>query len=79
MWQELLRANKDFIFTISTPGAQGGDSNARNGLTSQHAYTVLEAVEHKDEKGESVRLIRIRYVYLCFSELSLREPRKVTM
>ncbi|KAG6356919.1 hypothetical protein INS49_014794 [Diaporthe citri] len=60
LWQELLRANKDFIFTIATPGAQGGDSDARNGLTSQHAYTVLEAVEHQDENGKSVRFVRIR-------------------
>ncbi|KAL2288831.1 hypothetical protein FJTKL_03485 [Diaporthe vaccinii] len=60
LWQELLRANKDFIFTISTPGAQGDDSDARNGLTSQHAYTVLEAVEHEDENGKSVRFVRIR-------------------
>ncbi|KAK7712000.1 hypothetical protein SLS64_005271 [Diaporthe eres] len=60
LWQELLRANKDFIFTIATPGEQGGDSNARNGLTNQHAYTVLEAVEHEDENGNSVRFVRIR-------------------
>ncbi|KAJ0116929.1 Calpain-9 [Diaporthe amygdali] len=51
LWQELLRANKDFIFTISTPGAEGGDSDSRNGLTSQHAYTVLEAVEHENPWG----------------------------
>ncbi|KAL1853962.1 hypothetical protein Daus18300_011629 [Diaporthe australafricana] len=60
LWQELLGANKDFIFTIGTPGAEGGDSNSRNGLTSQHAYTVLDAVEKEDENGKNVRLVRIR-------------------
>lgn len=68
LWQELLRANKDFIFTIATPGSQGGDSDYRNGLTSEHAYTVLKAVEHKDENGKNVRLVLIRYVDLSNSQ-----------
>ncbi|KAH8765035.1 hypothetical protein F5883DRAFT_497474 [Diaporthe sp. PMI_573] len=69
LWQELLRANKDFIFTISTPGAAGGDTDERNGLTSQHAYTVLQAVEHEDENGKSVRFVRIRNPW------GVRDPR----
>ncbi|KAF2747902.1 cysteine proteinase [Sporormia fimetaria CBS 119925] len=60
LWKELLEVNKQFLFSASSPGAYGGDSYARNGLTLGHAYSILKAVEEEDEDGNKHRLVLIR-------------------
>lgn len=60
LWKELLNTNKEFIFATGTPSSSGGDSDFRSGLAYQHAYSVLEATEQADEKGNKVRLVRLR-------------------
>ncbi|EKG09695.1 hypothetical protein MPH_13217 [Macrophomina phaseolina MS6] len=60
LWKELLNANKEFIFATGTPSSASGDSDFRSGLACQHAYSVLEATEPEDEKGNTVRLVRLR-------------------
>jgi hypothetical protein len=62
LWRELLQVNKEFVFSASSPGAYGGDSNARRGLALSHAYSVLKAVDAEDEDGKNHRLVLIRCV-----------------
>lgn len=63
LWKELLEVNKEFLFSASSPGAFGGDSDARRGLALSHAYSVLKVVDAKDEAGKNHRLVLIRYVH----------------
>jgi hypothetical protein len=60
LWNELLEVNKQFLFSASSPGTYGDDSIARKGLTLQHAYSLLKAVEEEDEDGKKHRLVLIR-------------------
>jgi len=59
LWRELLNVNKEFIFAASSPG-WGSDREARQGVTLNHAYSILKAVEVAGEDGEKVRLVLIR-------------------
>jgi hypothetical protein len=62
LWGELLQVNKEFVFSASSPGSYGGDSDARRGLALNHAYSVLKAVDAEDEDGKNHRFVLIRYV-----------------
>jgi hypothetical protein len=63
LWKELTEVNKDFLFSASSPGAYGDDSDARRGLALSHAYSVIKAVEEGSEDGKKKhRLVLIRYV-----------------
>lgn len=66
LWKELTVVNKDFLFSASSPGSYGDDSDARRGLALSHAYSVIKAVEVDSEDGSTKhRLVLIRYVHLC--------------
>jgi hypothetical protein len=54
------QVNKEFLFSASSPGSYGDDSNARQGLALNHAYSVIKAVEEQDEDGKPHRLVLIR-------------------
>ncbi|KAF3043351.1 hypothetical protein E8E11_007806 [Didymella keratinophila] len=61
LWKELTEVNKDFLFSASSPGAYGDDSDARRGLALSHAYSVIKAVEEESEDGKTKhRLVLIR-------------------
>jgi hypothetical protein len=62
LWKELLRANDQFLFSASSPGSYGGDSDARRGLALSHAYSVIKAVDAEGEDGKNNRLVLIRFV-----------------
>ncbi|EXK80361.1 hypothetical protein FOQG_15143 [Fusarium oxysporum f. sp. raphani 54005] len=58
LWCELLAVGEgNFLFSLST-GSQG--DSYRNGLALRHNYTVLEAIQVKDEFGDIVSLVKIR-------------------
>jgi hypothetical protein len=60
LWMELLQVNKEFLFSASSPGSYGDDSDARRGLALNHAYSVLKAVDAEGPDGKKHRLILIR-------------------
>ncbi|KAF1912890.1 hypothetical protein BDU57DRAFT_458230 [Ampelomyces quisqualis] len=60
LWKELLMVNKHFLFSASSPGAYGDDSDARRGLALSHAYSVIKALDAEDEDGKSHKLVLIR-------------------
>lgn len=70
-WKELLQVNKEFLFSASSPGSYGDDSDARRGLALNHAYSVLRATEEEGEDGKKHRLVLIRYAYQDFDETNL--------
>lgn len=61
LWKELLQVNKQFLFSASSPGSYGDDSDARRGLALSHAYSVIKAVDEEGEDGKKYRLVLIRY------------------
>jgi hypothetical protein len=61
LWKELLLVNKNFLFSASSPGSYGDDSDARRGLALSHAYSVIKAVDAEGEDGKNHRLVLIRY------------------
>lgn len=71
LWRELLQVNKQFLFSASSPGSYGDDSDARRGLALSHAYSVIKAVDAEDKDGKNHRLVLIRYV-MCRSLPGLR-------
>ncbi|KAF1976670.1 cysteine proteinase [Bimuria novae-zelandiae CBS 107.79] len=60
LWQELKQVNQQFLFSASSPGSYGDDSDARQGLALSHAYSIIKAVDEKDEDGTPHRLVLIR-------------------
>ena len=54
------KVNQEFLFSASSPGSYGDDSNARQGLALNHAYSVIKAVEEEGEDGTKQRLVLIR-------------------
>jgi hypothetical protein len=62
LWKELLRVNDHFLFSASSPGSYGDDSDARRGLALGHAYSVIKAIDAQDENGKNYRLVLIRQV-----------------
>jgi hypothetical protein len=60
LWKELLQVNKVFLFSASSPGSYGDDSDARRGLALSHAYSILKAVEAEDQDGKKHRLVLVR-------------------
>lgn len=60
LWKELLQVNKEFLFSASSPGSYGDDSDARRGLALSHAYSVIKAVDVEGEDGKKERLVLIR-------------------
>lgn len=55
----------EFVFGLS---ASGFGVSYKNGLAMSHAYSLLKATEIEDEKGDKVRLVKIRYVGQEFSK-----------
>ncbi|KAF2870660.1 hypothetical protein BDV95DRAFT_607806 [Massariosphaeria phaeospora] len=60
LWKELLQVNEGFLFSASSPGSYGDDTNTRRGLALSHAYSVDKAIEEEDEQGKKHRLVLIR-------------------
>jgi hypothetical protein len=60
LWDELLQAGKKFLFSASSPGLDGDDSDARRGLALNHAYSILKAVDAEGEDGTKYQLVLIR-------------------
>ncbi|KAF2849657.1 cysteine proteinase [Plenodomus tracheiphilus IPT5] len=60
LWNELLQVNQQFLFSASSPGSYGDDSDARRGLALSHAYSILKAVQAEGEDGKKQRLVLIR-------------------
>jgi len=63
LWKELVASREprsEFVFALGKGG--GDDSEARNGLTTGHAYSVIDAREEQGQDGKSVRLVQIRCV-----------------
>ncbi|KAF2004785.1 cysteine proteinase [Amniculicola lignicola CBS 123094] len=60
LWKELMCVNEEFLFSASSPGDYGDDSDARRGLALGHAYSIIKAVEEEDEEGKKHRLVLIR-------------------
>ncbi|KAI8941511.1 hypothetical protein NX059_002727 [Plenodomus lindquistii] len=60
LWNELLQVNQQFLFSASSPGTYGSDSDARRGLALSHAYSILKAVDAEGEDGKKQRLVLIR-------------------
>lgn len=61
LWKELTQVNKEFLFSVSSPGSCGSDSDARRGLALSHAYSVIKAVEAESEDRKTKhRLLLIR-------------------
>ncbi|KAH7072110.1 hypothetical protein BKA63DRAFT_62791 [Paraphoma chrysanthemicola] len=60
LWKELLQVNKEFLFSASSPGSYGDDSDARRGLALNHAYSVIKAVDAEAQDGTNHRLVLIR-------------------
>jgi hypothetical protein len=60
LWKELLQVNKQFLFSASSPGSYGDDTEARRGLALSHAYSIMKTVEEADEDGKKVRLVQVR-------------------
>jgi hypothetical protein len=60
LWNELQNAEKEFLFSTATSGANGNDRDQSDGIPLGHAYSILRAVEETSEKGEKVRLLLIR-------------------
>lgn len=57
---DTLQVNKEFLFSASSPGSYGDDSDARQGLALSHAYSILKAVDPIDDQGNEYRLVLIR-------------------
>lgn len=63
LWKELTEVNKDFLFSASSPGSYGDDSDGRRGLALSHAYSVIKAVEEESEDEKTKHtLVLIRCV-----------------
>jgi hypothetical protein len=61
LWREMLVSDtedSEFVFSLSACRL-GTDCN--NGIVQCHAYSVLKATEVEDERGDKVRLVKIRY------------------
>ncbi|EPE07696.1 calpain family cysteine protease [Ophiostoma piceae UAMH 11346] len=59
LWAELVNPEGQFVFGLSILGC-GCIHGNNNGLTVNHCYSVLRAVEAEGEDGETVRLVKIR-------------------
>ncbi|UPK97897.1 hypothetical protein LCI18_008832 [Fusarium solani-melongenae] len=60
LWREMLMSDtedSEFVFSLSACRL-GADCN--NGIVQWHAYSVLKATEVEDERGDKVRLVKIR-------------------
>ena len=61
LWRELLSSGTqsgEFVFGLSS----GAGEEHNNGLILSHAYSILEAVEMKNEHDGVTHLIKIRFV-----------------
>ena len=54
------QVNQNFLFSASSPGSWGDDTDARQGLALNHAYSIIKAVDEKDEDGTPHRLVLVR-------------------
>ncbi|RSL99955.1 hypothetical protein CDV31_011986 [Fusarium ambrosium] len=60
LWREMLVSDTEdaeFVFSLS---AMRPWTDCSNGIIQCHAYSVLKATEVEDEKGDKVRLVKIR-------------------
>ncbi|RSL67178.1 hypothetical protein CEP54_003318 [Fusarium duplospermum] len=60
LWREMLVSDtedSEFVFSLSAMRLQ---TDCSNGIVQCHAYSVLKATEVEDEKGDKVRLVKIR-------------------
>lgn len=49
-WDELKMVNREYLFGCSSPWYDDPFMEGRNGLIGNHAYSILRALEYKDEK-----------------------------
>lgn len=65
LWGELLESNdgneaSGFVFTLSAlPPEHDPDLDSKAGVTLQHAYSILQAVDYV-EGGDTTRLVKVR-------------------
>ncbi|KAJ4326941.1 hypothetical protein N0V84_002666 [Fusarium piperis] len=60
LWREMLVSDTEdaeFVFSLSASRLW---TDCNNGIIQCHAYSVLKATEVEDEKGDKVRLVKIR-------------------
>ncbi|KAI9867798.1 MAG: hypothetical protein M1813_007620 [Trichoglossum hirsutum] len=72
LWQELLGANKDFVFAALSSSPTTNVEGMR-GLTPGHSYSILKATEESDADGNKFRLVLIRNPWGRRSRLGLGE------
>lgn len=76
LWREMLVSDtedSEFVFSLS---ASRLGTHCSNGIVQRHAYSILKATEVEDEKGDKVRLVKIRYVIQLINTLSLSAASK---
>lgn len=72
LWREMLVSDAEdaeFVFSLSASRLW---TDCNNGIVQCHAYSILKATEVEDEKGDKVRLVKIRYAVQLNSTLSFR-------
>lgn len=60
LWREMLGSDGEdgeFVFGLSASGP--GDEH-KNGITLQHAYSVLKVADVENDEGVKLRLVKIR-------------------
>ncbi|KAF2666817.1 cysteine proteinase [Microthyrium microscopicum] len=60
LWQDMVNKDKNFLFALSSRSSGAESEPWKHGLRLCHAYSILRAVEEKDEDGKSIRLVQIR-------------------
>lgn len=71
LWRELVQVDQDhgeFVYGLSA--GYNPEASEHNGIVLNHAYAIVRAVEVEDNKGNRVKLLKIRSVFpVTFLEL----------
>jgi Calpain family cysteine protease len=64
LWKEMLNEKKEFLFAICSKSDAEASASQESGLTLQHAYSIMRAVEvETEDKKSSIRFVKIRLVF----------------
>ncbi|VUC32801.1 unnamed protein product [Clonostachys rosea] len=61
LWRELVQVDQDhgeFVYGLSA--GYNAETSEQNGIVLNHAYAIVRAVEVEDDKGNRVKLLKIR-------------------
>lgn len=64
LWRELVQVDQDhgeFVYGLSA--GYNPEALEHNGIVLNHAYAIVRAVEVEDDKGNRVKLLKIRSVF----------------